>query len=621
MGLVLLLFSSTEVASDEIERIKIIANQKLISNNQNRLINSDLIDVNQHHNATKITEIITRIPGLSLNGQGGLWQTCSIRGFSRWRVQNLLSGIPIITDRRAGNSLSFFDPSLIATIDVIKGPASTFFGSGSIGGVINIEPIIDQPFKINSGFNSFGEEVAVSTTGTINDVSAGLAYRKSNNGKSANQQLLNSMFEQWSGILNYSTLLNNEVELALQVIPTYGKNIGKPNRDYPTNKITIYPEEKHLLSKVSLSQLSEWQLMLYTHQQSWQSSVLRIGKRTNNIDYAALDWGGNWQQQWQYAELVGHIGIETHQRTNVKIKEVEYDLLGQINRQQSNLTADEQSYSIFVDGNYIIDSWIFNTGIRSDWYQQSDAVEQFRADHITGFANISYQFNESLLLQAQWGTGFRFPSLTERFYQGTTGRGVVEGNLLLQPELASNIDLGMFYSSDNWQLKLNLFSSDVSDYIERVVVGTVNGDDLLTYINLTSGTIKGAEIAANWNLNQRWLLDWSLQIQEGKDQQGNYLSDIPAAETRFQLNYQTHFSEHALEYIYRFTKGNYGSGEEPLAHTQIININNTFEINDNLVMSLSINNLTDQQYYPTADDLASMMPGREFNLAFEYSFD
>ena len=43
--------------------------------------------------------------GISLNGQGGLPQSYSLRGMSRSRIRTEVDGVPIITDRAAGNLL------------------------------------------------------------------------------------------------------------------------------------------------------------------------------------------------------------------------------------------------------------------------------------------------------------------------------------------------------------------------------------------------------------------------------------------------------------------------------------------------------------------------------------
>ena len=53
---------------------------------------------------TNINDVLVQSPVINLNGQGGQIQNVSIRGFSRWRIQTLLNGVPIFSDRRAGAS-------------------------------------------------------------------------------------------------------------------------------------------------------------------------------------------------------------------------------------------------------------------------------------------------------------------------------------------------------------------------------------------------------------------------------------------------------------------------------------------------------------------------------------
>ena len=60
-----------------------------------------------------LTEMVAEAPAVSQNGQGGIFQTYSIRGVSRQRVMTLVSGMRIVGERRAGVSASFLDPRLM----------------------------------------------------------------------------------------------------------------------------------------------------------------------------------------------------------------------------------------------------------------------------------------------------------------------------------------------------------------------------------------------------------------------------------------------------------------------------------------------------------------------------
>jgi hypothetical protein len=54
----------------------------------------------------RLTELVAELPGVAENGQGGIFQTYSIRGVSRLRVLTLIAGMRIVGERRAGVSAS-----------------------------------------------------------------------------------------------------------------------------------------------------------------------------------------------------------------------------------------------------------------------------------------------------------------------------------------------------------------------------------------------------------------------------------------------------------------------------------------------------------------------------------
>ncbi len=85
-----------------------------------------------------VAEALNAEPGLTLI-RDGIWGTnVSIRGLSKSNIVTLVDGnrIDTATDLSAG--LSMIDVDDIQRIEVVKGAASSLYGSGAIGGVINI---------------------------------------------------------------------------------------------------------------------------------------------------------------------------------------------------------------------------------------------------------------------------------------------------------------------------------------------------------------------------------------------------------------------------------------------------------------------------------------------------
>ena len=90
-------------------------------------------------NDGSFADIVEQTPGVSLNGQGGQFQTYSLRGYSRGRIRTEIDGVAILTDRRAGNSIAFLPSVFVERTNVYLGSAASLYGSGAMGGVVSIE--------------------------------------------------------------------------------------------------------------------------------------------------------------------------------------------------------------------------------------------------------------------------------------------------------------------------------------------------------------------------------------------------------------------------------------------------------------------------------------------------
>ena len=62
----------------------------------------------------------------------------AIRGLARGRTLILIDGARVSSERRAGPSATFLDPTVVEGIDVARGPGSVAYGSDAFGGVISV---------------------------------------------------------------------------------------------------------------------------------------------------------------------------------------------------------------------------------------------------------------------------------------------------------------------------------------------------------------------------------------------------------------------------------------------------------------------------------------------------
>ena len=214
-------------ADQAIEEVRVMGERNLL--NQSLYLHGDqqsiTLDQQVSLNRT-VGDLIERLPGVSLNGQGGLLQSYSVRGFSRWRIRTEIVGIPIITDRRAGNSASFIPPELLSGVTVSRGPSSSLYGSNAMGGIVSLHSV--QPDKIEATLEGQGNDNALAATVglDIGDTGSGaLSLRRAGSAEDADGREQNTDYEQLGMVLK-SQFKVTERDVTLTWLPSHGRNIG-----------------------------------------------------------------------------------------------------------------------------------------------------------------------------------------------------------------------------------------------------------------------------------------------------------------------------------------------------------------------------------------------------------
>ena len=88
--------------------------------------------------ALTMADIFAGEPGLDVSTTGTGSVRPVIRGVFDERVLILVDGMRLSEQRPGGNHILSLDPAQIATIEVVRGPASVLYGSDAIGGVMNV---------------------------------------------------------------------------------------------------------------------------------------------------------------------------------------------------------------------------------------------------------------------------------------------------------------------------------------------------------------------------------------------------------------------------------------------------------------------------------------------------
>jgi len=566
------------------------------------LDNKLIIDsATQTHSPSNLTNLITNNPSVSQNGQGGHFQNYSIRGVSKHRIKTLINGMRIESDRRAGVSASFIDPQLIEQVIIWRNPASTQFGSGALGGAVEIEEKKFATANLATGYQSRGNENYQLLGSGGDQWSFAMARRQASNANAADGSELNTHFTQYSATLNAETEWQG-LNFEFFALPAIAKDIGKSNIDFP-QRITTYPEEKHLLVKLAVSSPTGVAASFYLHPNDLDTEVLKLNKSFSTISNEAIDFGANWQIEKHFDEYIGRLGLDYFSRQSVSSKEASIDLITQ-NQSISHTLVDGEEYEIAVvadlSGVWEVTEW--KLAGRFAYFEQSAAQVATQDDFAwSGSLALSHPFDNGLEISVNAATGYRFPSLSEHFFSGTTGRGKVVANANLKKEQSVNIDIGAKWQGDQLMLATNIFYLNVSDYIERVEIE----DDVLTYINLNNGKIKGIELQGDYYLTDELNLTWSGHYLKGEDDQGKVLSDIPSNRFVLGVNYNINRWEGKVNLEMRANKDDIGSGEKQISSAQILSAMLSYKFNQNLEISVNGNNLLNEQYVNSADRKAT----------------
>lgn len=245
--------------------------------------------------AVTVSDLIKNEGGVALS-RDGIWATSVvIRGLSRSSIVTLVDGnrIETATDLAAG--LSLFNLDDIERIEIIKGASSVLYGTGAIGGVVNIFTkqgrYSENAFlngSVSGSYNSVNKQAAGSIfllTGA-KDWYAKLFtnMRSADNIKTPDGEIPNSRFRDrtFSSLLGFKPQANQEIKLNYQYFSATDAGIPGGSTLFPVAASVRYADiDREMFSaEYKLSNLSR-SLNLFSVKYYFQN----IARYVENIPY------------------------------------------------------------------------------------------------------------------------------------------------------------------------------------------------------------------------------------------------------------------------------------------------------------------------------------------------
>lgn len=407
-------------------------------------------------NAHTLAEVLNTIPGVHVEPRvtpGGLSPTVSVQGSESNHVRVVMDGVTInnVSDFLA--DVGAIPVQRIAAVEIIKGPASSAWGS-SLGGIINI--ITKSPDASRKVGGMFSASMGERTTG---DFRLELSGTRSSLGYYLTADGITS-----DGLLPHTNVDSGGV---------YGKLSWEPHED--TRVLATYSyfrgergvgtfsqlgllqdgEYEHLAATLGLSHALSESLDLditgrfSRRDYSEVSSALVTGEELSNNSYEQPNLGASAKLTWRTGVHSVTIGTDYDNGT------IDADLRENNGTVRTVADGRLERWAVFANDTIVWDNWSVTPGFRYDWTSTSD-------DFVSPSLGVTYNIGEHTVLRAYVARGFNIPSLIA----STVGAQGLQPNLDLDVEKVWSYQLGYETTLLRYfWLKNTLFRHDVSDFL------------------------------------------------------------------------------------------------------------------------------------------------------------
>jgi len=599
-------------------------------------------------------DLVNALPNITLAGgpRAGS-QTINIRGLGGNKLLQTVDGARLSFE--SGHRPSYYlDPALLKGVEALRGPASSLWGSGALGGVVaqrTLDPVDltdgdDIGGFIRSGYNDNNQQhtttVAVGVElGSIDWLLSGY-YRDSDDLEMGNGETLADSSSQDSGVLaklNWQPADDHILQLNYRASNSDGSvpSNGAAEVNETSNFLIERETRTHNAS-------ARWdfnpgnngldsQALLYWNQVEIDEARVSDGRG----DATSLDeYGLNVMN----VSKVGHLTLQY----GADIYREEFSAFRSGDNRPLPPEATSDVWSVYLQSQFqLTDGWRLDLGLRhDDFTTEAENLNDERSESSTSSTlALVWQPTDWADLALRYDEAFRAPTSEELYTSGThfcLGRGFCNRfvpNNQLEAENASNVELlGKFTFSnvlgaDRLTIEGAVFDNRVDNFIEQVVSGPsffpFPDAGTTTWINVSDADIQGFELQTQY---QRGGLNLALgygQTRGEDNATGDDLTNIPADTLSADLNYT--FAERALVTGLRVVHAASQRNTDYMENTTGISYDGYSVVDLYAIWSprqlpgiqfdLNINNVGDKFYTRAWDQLPES--GREIILSARYS--
>ncbi|PAF51923.1 hypothetical protein BKH43_01335 [Helicobacter sp. 13S00401-1] len=567
----------------------------LIIENQSKSISLiDKEDTLSFSGSGGVQGLLESVPGVVYSRSGGINGQISIRGMN----SNLSRSIVLIDGVRLSGrntlELNMLDPNSIDSIEVLRGPASSIWGSDAMNGVINIKTRrfkgdISKPFSMQvrlraleytSVNNGVAGRIEALGGGNGFDVLIGASARRGSDYQSPLGKVLNSGFNSYGFDLNagYTNSTDTRFYVQARYQHVESKRAGglgaSPGSSYGLLQYEDPIIEKYLrigFTKYNLSFAKSMDAYLYVRKYDTDIYVDRRNATTNPKTLVH-------QRVYDSYIVGGRLSFETNLKAHDLIYGLDfYSSISPTRVLRTITMSDGTSSNAFTNrpssqtdfGAFIKDDWkigegrfILQPSLRGDYIlttigkkryaaesaQDSKLLDEngvlnngaitgalggvtFITNNISHFFNISHNFRVS-------GPGTRMQTTPA----GNASLATI-ANPNLKPEYSQTLESGFRFNTDWAFLNIAGYGTLYEDMIALKTFQPNNGTPNNQYTNIGKAFIAGAELEGGFFFfDDRFTINYNLTYTYGQDLTNKRpLSYIAPLFGRVELGYKDKF--------------------------------------------------------------------------------
>ena len=501
----------------------------------------------QRRGAQNVGEALRGEAGISVSSDSAHGQNPVIRGLQKERVVLLVDGLRLNAEQPFGAISSLMSLDLADRVNVVKGPASVLYGSGALGGAINVE-LRQAKFEpgiggeVSATYDSASSGLRgsglVNLSGGDHALMAGVSQARMGDYRSPAGKVGQTGYDSEAYIAQYRFRIDASQQLRISVQQQSDTDVWYPGTRDQHPLVTVPPP----IPVWWYEGQSQSDVTWVFHSPYQQRELFEIGYngRIDGAMPATVDVRVYKQDMTRtvnaWADFLGEDivrtsvvfateGIETkadwlvHPQhlltfgvsawrmeaspTRFMRPAIEFGPWATAAKVPPFENAYVESLGTYLLDEMDIDKWKVIAGLRHDtveggaakFYKGLDMFSPItngsvrKDSNLSGGLLVSYDVAPLLRPYVSINRAFRAPSLIERFVVGPRGDGYwYAGNPQTKPEIADQIELGVKGTDSTLNYSVAAYHNRIKDYITGIPLPS---DVNLAFPDLTGNVVCG----------------------------------------------------------------------------------------------------------------------------------